>query len=196
MSLTLGDPTADPCQPPGICFVSLPCMRPIAALTACALLLVLPGVALAASTPPGNSAVDQYLEALPAPGGNQPTSSGGSRDPRQTLGGRNIRELEALGPDGTAAAQLAADTAPSQGGPGKPSGTKERAGTEPQSPAQSGGSASSDRDGGFRLPLGDLAEQPGGDTDSGGMGIVLPVILGASLALALLALIRRRRLTI
>jgi hypothetical protein len=166
-------------------------MRLIAAATACVVLLALPGVAPAASTPPGNSAVDQYLEALPAPGGNQPTSPGGGRDPARTLGDQNLRDLQALGPDGNAAAQLAADTAPSRRGPG----TKETGGAESQSPAQNGGSASTGENGGFRLPLGNLAEQPGGDSDSGGMGIVLPVILGGALALALLALLARRRRT-
>lgn len=66
--------------------------------------------------PPGNSAANQYTEAFPtARGGRDPEQGEGK--PRQgsslkALGTRNVRKLEAEGPEGRAAAEVAAATAP------------------------------------------------------------------------------------
>jgi hypothetical protein len=66
--------------------------------------------------PPGNSAVNQYTESIPTPGGHRDTEDRPkkeSRSPDRALGSRNAQRLEAQGPDGRAAAEAAAATAPS-----------------------------------------------------------------------------------
>jgi hypothetical protein len=79
--------------------------------------LALPCVAPAEETiPPGNSAVNQYTESLPTPGGHRGTENEGRKSrpsPHKALGSGNARKLESQGDDGRAAAEVAAETAPS-----------------------------------------------------------------------------------
>src|ERR1044072_9448309 len=86
------------------------------ALAATLLAILVPAAgAPAALVPPGNSAVTQYTESLPTPGGHKDTDKGNKkrqRSPEEALGARNARQLEAQGPDGRAAAAAAAETAP------------------------------------------------------------------------------------
>jgi hypothetical protein len=80
----------------------------LAALTA----LALPASALAEYyVPPGNSAANQYTETLPSAGGDSKGKDKGVT-PAQALGAKNAHKLEAQGPAGKAAAELAAETAP------------------------------------------------------------------------------------
>jgi hypothetical protein len=74
--------------------------------------LALPGSALADYyVPPGNSAANQYTETLPSAGGDS-AGKGKGVTPAQALGAKNAHKLEAEGPAGKAAAELAAETAP------------------------------------------------------------------------------------
>lgn len=61
--------------------------------------------------PPGNSAVNQYTETYPTAKGGAPASETGERSPAESLGARNADKLEGLGPEGRAAAELAAPPA-------------------------------------------------------------------------------------
>jgi hypothetical protein len=84
---------------------------PLAAIA----ILALPAAAIAESPiPPGNSAVNQYTESLPTPGGHQDTERDkrGRGSPSKALGSRNAQRLEAQGSDGSAAAAAAAETTP------------------------------------------------------------------------------------
>jgi hypothetical protein len=76
-----------------------------------------PAVAAAAEgavVPPSNSAATQYTEAFPTSGGNKKTDQAARhRSPSKVLGGRKAHKLEQQGPDGRAAAAVAAATAPS-----------------------------------------------------------------------------------
>lgn len=78
---------------------------------------VFPAAALAEEVvPPGNSAVNQYTETIPTPGGGRNTESKGGKQrqsPEKALGTRNAQQLEKHGSDGRATADLAAETAPS-----------------------------------------------------------------------------------
>src|ERR1044072_7272929 len=78
------------------------------ALAATLLAILVPAAgAPAALVPPGNSAVTQYTESLPTPGGHKDTDKGNKkrqRSPEEALGARNARQLEAQGPGGRAAA--------------------------------------------------------------------------------------------
>lgn len=91
---------------------------PLAAAMATLLaMLALPLSAMAQEEeliPPGNSAVNQYTESLPTPGGKKNTESQSQKrpSPNKALGAGNTRRLAQQGPDGRAAAEAAAETAP------------------------------------------------------------------------------------
>ena len=137
-------------------------------------LLVAVGIALPSSSlaqqtiaPPGKSGADQYFETIPTGKGNAAPPSGAATG---GSGGAQIGSLARLGKDGGSAASLAAATAP----------TKGRHGAE--SSSASGG----------RSPLSSLTNLIGG-SDEGGIGIILPILLAAILALAIAVVLARLR---
>jgi hypothetical protein len=148
-----------------------------------------PAAANHEAIPPDNSGVGQYTENVPGAGGDKPSddlggsgaggSGSGSSGSDAGLPPRTADALDSLaskGPVGAAAAGLAragaSDNAQGAGAGG----------------AGSPGSAGED-DGSF---LGEIFGQLTG-SDSDGMGIALPIILGASLVAALGLLVARRR---
>lgn len=141
--------------------------------------LALPASAAAGQgkVPPGVSGAEQYTESLPGPGGNQPTGGGGDRTPAQVLGHRNAAQLEALGPEGRAAAQLAASSTPVPA-------TAAR-GDKGGADAASGVSSSS--------PVGQVLGQVSGASGSGGMGPLLPLLLAVAALAAGGYVVARRR---
>ena len=174
-------------------------------------LLVLPATALAGngghhSVPPGNSGLDQYTENIPGAGGNHPTGGGGSHHPGGGGGGSGssvspgvTHTLDSQGPAGQGAASLAAATAPDVGGNapaghgGKSGGSanaKGGSGTTAGGAASRGNAAS----GGSGSGVDAIAAELTGSGVDNGMGIFLPIILGAALigALGLVALRLRR----
>ena len=149
------------------------------------LFLALPGATAAASAvPPGNSAADQYTEGIPGPSGNLPTGTpGGKTNPAQALGARNAQRLKHFGSAGRAAAEIAAATAPArQYGAG--SGTAGSAASGKGDSAASGSAGSS----GFAEVL-----KRAVGVDQSGSSIFLPLVLGASLLVAIAILLGRRR---
>ncbi|MBK5219282.1 MAG: hypothetical protein JJE35_05805 [Thermoleophilia bacterium] len=78
---------------------------------------VMPATATAEpAVPPENSAATQYTEAIPTGGGRQDAGKGGDGEnptPADVLGARNAQKLNQHGPEGRAAAEVAAETAPS-----------------------------------------------------------------------------------
>ena len=174
-------------------------------------LLVLPATALAGngghhSVPPGNSGLDQYTENIPGAGGNHPTGGGGSHHPGGGGGGSGssvspgvTHTLDSQGPAGQGAASLAAATAPDVGG-NAPAGHGGKSGGSANAKGGSGTTASGAASGGNAASGGSgsgvdaiAAELTGSGVDNG-MGIFLPIILGAALigALGLVALRLRR----
>ena len=85
-------------------------------LVAAMALAALPASAAAeAYVPPGNSAATQYTEAVPTAGGPKATDHskhGQSRSPDRILGAKKTAKLDAQGPQGKAAAEVVALTAP------------------------------------------------------------------------------------
>jgi hypothetical protein len=81
-----------------------------------AALLATPVAAAAAEeavVPPSNSAATQYTETFPTSGGDKKTDQKPNhRSPSKVLGTHNTRKLEKQGPEGKAAAETAAATAP------------------------------------------------------------------------------------
>ena len=138
----------------------MPIAKLAAVTTAMLALLAFPVAALAQEEliPPGNSAVNQYTESLPTPGGDRNTESGGKTrrpSPDKALGAGNARRLEQHGADGRAAAEAAAETAPPTSVTTAPSSEAEAA---PPPPAGNG------TGGGGRDQGAPAGRQDGGDT--------------------------------
>jgi hypothetical protein len=133
--------------------------------------------------PPGNSGASQYSEDVPAPGGNHSSNDvggGGGGGDSSNLPPGVVSALQAQGAAGAGAARFAQATGPGQAGKG---------GNGAGGGENSGQSAVGGNGGG----LGDILDQVagGGGSDSGGMGILLPIILGASLLAAIAVLATR-----
>jgi hypothetical protein len=125
----------------------------------------------------GNAGVDEYVENLPGPGGGDPTAGGGDSDDPGAgpLTPAEVASLKELGSDGAAAAALAQGSGPQDANDADNAG-----GSRPAS------SGDDDRSGAAEV-LGTLT----GNSDSG-MGIALPIVLGATLVAALAFLLVRR----
>ena len=148
--------------------------RVLSALVAL-VLLATPAAAAAqapqTNAPPGNSAIDEYLETVPSASGNRvpkPPASG-----EATLSAAERARLERLGPDGKALADAVDSTS-------APAAAPKRDGATPVS-------------GQGRSPLSEVFDAAVGRDGGGGMGVLLPVILLASLlGVVALAVLRRR----
>jgi hypothetical protein len=151
--------------------------------------LVLPASALAAKpthtiAPPGNSGVSQYQEDVPTVTGNRPSNTiapgGGTQGSGASggaLGPSTLRALDKQGSVGRKAAALAAATAPNLSRPAPP--------RRIESTGNPGAS-----------PVASVVKALTGSSNAGGLGLLLPIILIASLlGAAALALLRRRRAT-
>lgn len=172
--------------------------------------------------PPGNSAVNQYTEAVPTGGGEKDlegSSNGRAPSPQRVLGAGNAKKLERHGPAGKAAAAVAAETAPT------PGPAPERAPPSPDNDGGGGGSSAGgsvdDRDdsssgapsgekrppsGGAPAPepvgapdvsggsgFGEVLAQATGSASSGEMGLWLPLLILATLVWAAVYGTRRTR---
>jgi hypothetical protein len=162
--------------------------------------LLLPASALAKNhtyAPPGNSAVNQYVENVPTAGGNKPANSlhpgagvpggrGGGGQGGGGGGGASIssstqRSFARHGSAGRAAVALAQATAPGS------------VSTQPSGSAHSGASPNPAASTQGFSPLRSLLKTFTGST-TGGLGALLPVILVVSaLGAMVLAILRRRR---
>lgn len=166
-------------------------------------LLALPQAASAAYyVPPSNSAATQYTEAFPTAGGDQDAENGGTKhhSPAKVLGTRNAQRLESKGPEGHAVAEIAAETAPTESvvttaavespqsaadhgaakshSKSKPQHHSQASGQPKQQqpapkPQQTLGSAEPSGSSG----LGEVIGQATGSSSSGGLGLLLPLVL-------------------
>ena len=142
--------------------------------------------------PPGNSGVEEYLEVVPGAGGETPARGGktgsgsGSRSTvsqAQALGSTNAKKLDAMGADGKAAA-----TAAAAGSPTDLKTARQRAKSKPLGDAAPGKtSIAAQTGGGDRVKS--VARALGGD--GGGMGLLFPILLGATLSLAVAVAVGR-----
>jgi Spy/CpxP family protein refolding chaperone len=149
--------------------------RLLSALVALALLTALPVAATAqapqTNAPPGNSAIDEYLETVPSATGNQRPRQPGTGGGASVLTPAQRAKLERLGPDGKALADAVDATAPPAAKPGE--------------------TIDSGSDKG-RSPISAVFDAVTG-SDGGGMGFMLPVILLASLLGVIALVVMRRR---
>lgn len=166
--------------------------------------------------PPSNSAATQYTEAFPTAGGDQDAEAGGAHrhhSPAKVLGSRNAQKLESQGPQGQAVADIAAETAPpppastatthdggqSQSKVGSQP-AKSRSGSEAQrqDSAVSGPPARGQRQTPAAEPdgssgLGEVIGQATGASSSGGLGILLPLVLLGTVVWCVAFLSSKRR---
>ena len=137
--------------------------------------------------PPGNSAVDEYLETVPGADGNHPVKPGqGGGLPKAAR-----RQLEALGADGKAAAAVANATGPAKA-PRSGRGGSDSAGDNAAAPSAAGSVEGADSAGGGSGTTAAVARAIGGSGGMG-MGVVLPALLILSLVAALATVVARHR---
>jgi hypothetical protein len=139
-----------------------------------------PAAATHESIPPGNAGVGQYTENVPGAGGDKPIDDGGGG----SGGSGSGPDSEAAPPPKPAQKPESEGSAGQAADPATPPRRREDGSKRPakQTPGGDGGSA-----------VDDVVSELAG-SDSGGMGIGLPIILGASLLAALgLVLAHRRR---
>ena len=142
--------------------------------------LALPQAALAQRVvPPGNSAATQYTEAFPTANGNT-VRKHRAPTPANALGAGNARRLEAKGPEGREAASVAAETAPvpapSASVPASPPGQPQTAHPTSSRPTSSHSESLPDGSSG----LGRVVAEATGSSDSGDLGILLPLLILAA----------------
>jgi hypothetical protein len=147
--------------------------RILLALVATALLALPSAAGAAAQTnaPPGNSAIDEYLETVPGATGNQRPRTPGSSSGTSLTAAQRAR-LQRLGPDGKALAAAVDATAPAAAKPR----------TNTPAPAAEG-----------RSPLSEVLDAAVGRDGGGGMGALLPAILLATLLGVIALVVLRRR---
>jgi hypothetical protein len=189
-------------------------------LSAAMALAALPASAAAeAYVPPGNSAATQYTEAVPTVGGPKSTNNskhGQSRSPGKVLGAHKTAKLDAHGPQGKAAAEVAALTAPStvaashettagpghgnpaqQGGQAGSGGVQAGNGSNAGGPSQSANSASpahpAQAGTGGSSGVGEVIGQATGSSSSGRLGLWLPLLIAAVVIWSGAYLLRRQR---
>jgi hypothetical protein len=178
-------------------------MRKLPLILALGALIAFPQYASAQT----NSGIDQYEENIPAPGGDSPTGGGGTGSGGG--GGGSGSESADPGSAGSGSAPAPAETAPApadtadagkaqESGAGRVDVAKSDAsGSRQNKDRQNRDKAKNDED------LASVGAQGSGPADSvstvedtsgdGGIGIVLPIILGASALAALIVLMARRR---
>ncbi len=183
--------------------------RLVCGLVAAIAIALLPPAAIAQPVvPPGNSAVNQYTETFPTAGGGAPAKDKGKRHPAKVLGAQTTRQLDAQGAQGRAAAAVATETAPApvvtspqtkaaigrtkdhpetkgarhgEGHKGNKAVTG-ATGSQPGGPSGSSG-------------LGEVIVQATGSSSTGQMGLLLPLVIAATVVWSLAYLWRRKRRT-
>ena len=164
-------------------------MARLLVLLLCAAVL-LPAAASAQTTPPqtnappGNSAIDEYLETVPGTtGDSQPRPPG--QAPSGVLTPEQREQLNQLGADGRAVQRVVDATAPAPGRRAAGEGQAAVAAKHAESDLPPGDDKS-------RSALNATIAAALGPNDGGGLGILLPVILVASLVGTVALSIRRR----
>jgi hypothetical protein len=125
------------------------------------------------NAPPGNSAIDEYLETVPGATGNQRPRAPAGGSAAGALTPAQRARLQRLGSDGRILVGVVDATSPAR------TSTRKR----PTVPAAAHG----------RSPLGEVIDAAAGRDGGAGMGVVLPAILLASLLVVVALVVARRR---
>ncbi len=187
-----------------------------ALLTACLLVCSTAAARAEYYVPPSNSAVNQYTQTIPSAGGDK-SGEGKGVTAAEAIGAGNTKKLHKQGPDGAAAAELAAETAPApvESAPSeestpapakhhaKPSGhhhkkPKKNSGSKEPKPASGGGAPSGPTGGAGSAGAqgasasGEIVSQATG-LSGGTLGLFLPLVIVAAVVWSGVYLWRRRR---
>ncbi len=137
-----------------------------------------------AVVPPSNSAATQYTETFPTSGGNKKTDQKPShRSPAKVLGTRNTQKLEKQGPEGKAAAEAAAATAPTTISTPQPAHGPFTQGKGSERSGNGSGGASIPPHGSGAASGGETARPPASEpTGSSGIGAAIGQATGISSA--------------
>src|SRR5438067_996750 len=158
--------------------------------------LAFPASSLAAScAPPGNAGVDQYFETVPGANCNHSSGGGGGNHGSGSLPPGTSTQLSKQGAVGNAVRQLVASSGVSSNGSGSRSaaGGGRTDGGHPKSSGKSVALPRANLSGSGRNPLSGLLHPVLTGSSTGGIGVLLPVLLASALALALLVTVLRRR---
>jgi hypothetical protein len=183
-------------------------------------ILALPVAAPAATVvPPENSAATQYTEAIPTGGGHQDTDKAGNgkkRSPAAVLGSHKAKKLEAQGREGREVAEIVAETAPETSALAAEAPAPEPSPEAAPAPDASGGDNASLKAGvgpakavdvpgeselavhRLDIPsgssgLGEVLAQATGSSSTGQLGLLLPLLILATILWSLVYLRRQRR---
>jgi hypothetical protein len=160
-------------------------------LSACCAALVFPtGAAALKCAPPGNSGVDQYFETVPGSSCNH-SSGGPGGGHNGSLPPGTSKQLASQGAVGQAVQRLVTSSGTSASSGAGTSGARTPRGTGTHA-AQSG--SGTPVSGSGRGPLSAILHPVLTGSSSGGIGVLLPVLLVGALAGALVATVVRRRL--
>lgn len=183
--------------------------RPILLLTVLTTALIFATASQAGAVdklPPGLSGANQYTETIPGAGGNESLrqieaedkSSAPSKSTAETLGKETAAKLEALGPEGKAAAEAAAYGASPNAGKNGADGSSSKGSKHEEGAA--GGSGSNGPGGGSgsgsdsgSSAVGQIVDQVTGTSGSSGMGVLLPLLIICSVVGAVSYAFGRRR---
>jgi len=158
--------------------------------------LAFPASSLAAScAPPGNAGVDQYFETVPGANCNHSSGGGGGHHGGGSLPPGTSTQLSKQGAVGNAVKQLVASSGVSSNGNGSGSaaGGNTTGGGRSKSSRNSVSIPTGNLSGSGRNPLSGLLHPVLTGSSSGGIGVLLPVLLASALALALGVTVVRRR---
>jgi hypothetical protein len=156
--------------------------------------LAFPASSLAAScAPPGNAGVDQYFETVPGANCNHSSGGGGGHHGGGSLPPGTGSQLSHQGAVGNAVKQLVASSGVNNSGSGSTAGGSGNGGGHPKSNGKSVSLPTANLSGSGRNPLSGLLHPVLTGSSSGGIGVLLPVLLASALVLALLVTVLRRR---
>lgn len=155
---------------------------------------------------PENSAVNQYTEPFPSAGGERDVheQEGREASPRKVLGPRNARRLEREGDAGRELAELTAETAPApygadgeggetEAGAGPGGGEGKGGSGSPEGTAPGGAQAVEIADVSGSSGLGAVLSRATGISPSGAGGLLLPLLILATIVWAIAYAYRQRQ---
>jgi hypothetical protein len=159
-------------------------VKPAAAFVALLafVLAAAPAAGQTTNAPPGNSAIDEYVESVLGSTGNRPTAPGAQR--ASGLPAKARRALAGRGADGQAVERLVASSGGAPKASRTPATAKSPRGGQPALATQQADS---------RSPVVSASDTALTGSGRGGMGVILPILLvSTSLVVIGLALRRRR----
>lgn len=165
---------------------------PLAVLAAACLIAAPAAHAQSGVTPPGNSALEQYLETVPSAGGSK-VPGGGEGGSRTNVPAAVARQLEQAGADGQKVRELLETTATQEA---VDKAAKRKPSSSSSSSSSSSGSSSS---GGTPAVSGSgsaptaVVKALTGDDAGGGFGVALPIFLLLSAAFGIGFVVLRGR---